>query len=194
MLGGSAVLLTSLLIALLALEGRGLPDRQLFGMLFAGLLSGVLTVLVFRAKTFQGAARAYIAVLAVAVIGSLAAAAATARMGDIAGLAASIIGALVCASQAVARLGAPEQDDAIISASAITAFESLVEKTRADVAEALQALSEASDFSEPYVLERLAQLQKRVSYAEEWSKRLKLPAHAPARRQLSSVRRRLARG
>ncbi|MFL5322600.1 MAG: hypothetical protein ACJ790_23265 [Myxococcaceae bacterium] len=192
-LGLSAVLLSTVFVALLILQGRGLPQSQLVGILFASVMSFALSALVLRARTFQGAARAYIAVLSIAVVGSVAAAATRQKLGDVVGALGAIAAALICASQAVARLRAPIADDAVISANAIAVFQDHAARIQNEVSEALQALSEATDLSEPFVLERLSQLSEKVSHAERWAQRLQLRPRDEASRVLASARRRLSR-
>lgn len=191
LLGMSSLILTSLFVTLLAVQGRQLPMSQLQGMVFAAVMSLSLTLLVFQARTFAGAARWYIAALGIAVVGSLAAAVVTAKLGDVVGLLGSFAAALVCAAQCVAKLRAPTVDDAVISPRAVEALELLTERIKREGAETLTELRDATGKSEPFLLQRLKQLRTEAAHAEAWSRRMRLPVSHPARRTAVALQRRL---
>lgn len=192
MLALSSLLLTSLFVALLVLQGRGLATSQLQGLVLAAVMSLLLTVLVFRAKGFPEAARWYIAALGIAVVGSVAAAVVSERLGDVVGLLGCVAAALVCASRCVANLRSAGPDDAVISPKSVEALQLLTAKLKADVSQTLSALADASETSEPYLLERLRQLRVEAAHADAWSRRMRLPGTHPARKSVASLQRRLS--
>lgn len=192
LLATSSLLLSALFVWLLVVQGRQLGASQLHGMVFAALMSAVLNVLVFRARSFAEAARWYIAVLAVAVVGSVAAAVVRAPLGDVVGLLGAVTAALVCAAKCVSTLRtSAHEDDAIISERSIAALDLLTQRIKRDVTETLAALGEATEMSEPFLLERLGQLRAEAAHVEAWSRRMRLPDTHPVRRSVSNLRRRL---
>ncbi|MHB8877546.1 MAG: hypothetical protein ACYC8T_27970 [Myxococcaceae bacterium] len=190
----SALLLSGLFAALLLAQGQTLPVDQLQGLGLAALMAGFGAVLVAQAATFASAARWYIALLAVGLLGAFAASVAREQAGDALGLVASCAAALACAAGLVRRsTGRGEEDGFVASQRAAPALRRLVGRIEAESLAVLVELPKTHGSVRGRLVERLDQLAGQLEYAAGWSDRLGIGARDPVRRKLTVVHKRIER-
>ena len=184
----SALAIAGLAAAIVAVQGRALPAGQLQGLWVAVTMAAVGALLVAQAGTFASAARWYIALLAVGLLGAFAASVSRDRPGDALGLVASIAAALTCAAEVVRRSSRRANEPFAVSQRAVPSLRRLVRKIEAETRAVLGELPVAAEPVRGSLVERLAQLRRQAQYAAGWSDRLRIGAGDPVRRKLDALR------
>ena len=188
----SALALSGLFCALVVAQGRTLSPDQLQGLSVAALVAAAGALLVAQATTFASAARWYIALLAIGLLGTAAAALVRDRPGDALGLVSCVAAALGCAAGLVRTMGRRKDETFVASQGAVPALRRLARRIEAETRSVVVELPGAQGPVRRLLTERLGQLAGQLRFAEGWSRRLGIGDADPVRRKLSTVRAQIA--